>query len=225
MSDSSWLENYMAMQPEPGILNDLSGASLRWAALDLAANPGSIDGPEIALGFTETIRAASSPLGVLDSLVFHNDLPTSSSTTVGRGLGTGVVAGLGAGLGGGTPASVAKRGYSVAAEVRLPVSAWGRGPGVHENVANAMLHDMLLTNPGYRDIMEELIPGVTESVSSTGGRATPADWIWHHELESGLMRLVPEEQHTSGSIYWRALHPEGYGGYASWARAFGAPKR
>jgi hypothetical protein len=115
--------------------------------------------------------------------------------------------------------------YSSAAEVRLPVSAWGRSAAVHENAANGMLHDSLLVDLEYRAVMEGLIPGVTDSVSSVGGRATPAGWIWHHELESGVMSLVPEAQHTPGSAFWDVLHPDGYGGYASWARAFGAPPR
>jgi hypothetical protein len=129
------------------------------------------------------------------------------------------------GIVGSARTAAAKAGYSVAAEVELPVAAWGRSAAVHENVANALLHDRLLTDTGYRAVMEELIPGVTEDVSSAGGRTTPDGWIWHHEQASGLMRLVPEFQHTAGSEFWGALHPGGYGGYASWARAFGAPPR
>lgn len=44
------------------------------------------------------------------------------------------------------------RGYSVAAEVRLPVASWGRSAAVHENVANSLLHDQLLTEPAYRAV-------------------------------------------------------------------------
>jgi len=116
-------------------------------------------------------------------------------------------------------------GYSVAAEVKLPVAAWGRSAAVHERLANSILHDQLLADPELRTVLEELIPGVTEDVSSVGGATTPSGWIWHHAQDSGVMQLVPAEQHTPGSSFWGALHPGGYGGYASWARAFGAPPR
>lgn len=44
-------------------------------------------------------------------------------------------------------------------------------------------------------------------------RQSPTGWTWHHELEDGLMRLVPCSQYTPGSEIWKILHPDGYGGY------------
>ncbi|WP_437312750.1 HNH endonuclease [Sorangium sp. So ce385] len=47
-------------------------------------------------------------------------------------------------------------------------------------------------------------------------RTRPAGWTWHHELEPGVMRLVPRSQHTPGSPHWNALHPNGRGSWFIW---------
>jgi RHS repeat-associated protein len=113
--------------------------------------------------------------------------------------------------------------YSVAFEMKIEVSVFGRARGVHFNRANAALDAALKSDASFAAQMEELIPGVKDAVSKVGGRETPADWIWHHESEGGLMRLVPEEQHTPGSMFWETLHPGGKGGYSIWAIPAGAP--
>lgn len=42
----------------------------------------------------------------------------------------------------------------------------------------------------------------------------------------GVMRLVPSDQHTPGSPWWRILHPDpgAAGGYSEWAIPAGAPR-
>lgn len=49
-------------------------------------------------------------------------------------------------------------------------------------------------------------------------RTSPNGWTWHHEVDDGLMRLVPRSQHSSGSQYWDVLHPNGVGGYSIWGK-------
>jgi hypothetical protein len=95
---------------------------------------------------------------------------------------------------------------------------------VHFNRANAALDDALQLDPEFAAIMDSVIPGVARSVARTGGRETPAGWVWHHDTAPGLMQLVPELQHTPGSLFWGALHPTGRGGYSLWAIPAGAPK-
>lgn len=80
--------------------------------------------------------------------------------------------------------------------------------------------------------IEELIPGARDAVSRTGGRQTPMNWTWEHTSTStangrqGVMRLVPTEQHTPGSPWWRVIHPDkgASGGYFEWAIPNGAPR-
>jgi A nuclease of the HNH/ENDO VII superfamily with conserved WHH len=100
---------------------------------------------------------------------------------------------------------------------------------VHENRANASLDAALSADPDFAAAMDDLIPGVHDSVSSVGGRHRPTDWTWHHVPSSaadgrmGVMQLVPREQHAPGSIFQDAFHPGGQGGYAEWAVPAGAP--
>ena len=122
--------------------------------------------------------------------------------------------------------------YSVAFEMKLESSVFGRRRSIHFNRANAALDDALQGDAQFAKMMEDLIPGVQASVSSVGGRAKPAGWTWEHAStstafgEQGIMRLVPTNQHTPGSDFWRVLHPDkgASGGYSEWAIPNGAPK-
>jgi len=115
--------------------------------------------------------------------------------------------------------------YSVAFETTLDPGLWGRVVGVHNHRAQAALDAMFTSHPEFAVQMERVIPGIRDAVSRMGGRTTPDDWTWHHEAEPGVMQLVPRDQHTVGSKFWKTLHPNGRGGYAIWARPAGAPKR
>jgi filamentous hemagglutinin len=122
--------------------------------------------------------------------------------------------------------------YSTAFEMRLDASVLGKSRAVDFNRANAALDRALLADPQFASIMEELIPGVRQSVSSVGGRQTPVGWTWEHvpsnvaDAEIGVMRLVPTYQHTPGSAWWRVIHPNpgAAGGYREWAIPVGAPR-
>jgi hypothetical protein len=115
--------------------------------------------------------------------------------------------------------------YSVAYEMKLDASDYGRSRSVHFNRANAALDQALNSDPELAAQMETMIPGIRDSVSSTGGRVTPDGWVWHHSPDSGIMQLVPQTEHTPGSIYWMTLHPNNRGGYAIWAVPAGAPRK
>ena len=117
------------------------------------------------------------------------------------------------------------RAYSVAFETTLDPSVRARSDSVHFNRSNAALDDALHSSLEWAADMEDLIPGIKDAVSSTGGRQAPAGWVWHHDIEPGHMQLVPSEQHRPGSIFWDTFHPNGRGGYAMWARPAGAPPR
>jgi hypothetical protein len=122
--------------------------------------------------------------------------------------------------------------YSVAYEMELLPRDLGRSRQVHANRAMAALDKSLRNDPEYAALMEATVPGVNSAVSPTGGRVTPTGWTWEHASTStadgrvGVMRLVPSVQHTPGSPWWRALHPDpgAAGGYSEWAIPRGAPK-
>ena len=89
----------------------------------------------------------------------------------------------------------------------------------------------MTSNSKLGQMMDDLIPGVRNSVFSTGGRTNPIGWTWEHVPSNmangrvGVMRLVPFAQHTPGSTWWRIIHPNpgASGGYAEWAIPAGAP--
>jgi hypothetical protein len=128
-----------------------------------------------------------------------------------------------------TPATPSGNQYSVAHEMQLDPADWGRRRALHDNRANASFDAALSADEGFAAAMDDVIPGVHESVSSVGGRTTPSGWTWHHVPSSaadgrmGVMQLVPREQHAPGSIFQGAFHPNGQGGYAEWAVPAGAP--
>ncbi|WP_226469880.1 RHS repeat domain-containing protein [Luteimonas panaciterrae] len=122
--------------------------------------------------------------------------------------------------------------YSTAFEMQLSPADFGKNRSVHFNRANAALDNALQADNEFASMMQTLIPGVQSSVSSVGGRSTPSGWTWEHASSStaggrvGVMRLVPSEQHTPGSAWWRVIHPDqgARGGYSEWAIPAGAPK-
>jgi hypothetical protein len=122
--------------------------------------------------------------------------------------------------------------YSTAFEMKLPTSVLGKRRSVHFTRANASLDQALGADAQFAKMMDDLIPGVRQAVSSVGGRQTPVGWTWEHVHSTqaggqvGVMRLVPTYQHTPGSPWWRVIHPQpgAAGGYSEWAIPRGAPK-
>jgi len=49
---------------------------------------------------------------------------------------------------------------------------------------------------------------------------SPTNLVWHHNVNKGIMQLVPKAQHPNipGGIFWETMHPEGIGGYSIWGK-------
>lgn len=45
---------------------------------------------------------------------------------------------------------------------------------------------------------------------------SPNNFVWNHNVNPGVIQLVPKGQHTKGSIFWSTIHPNGRGGMAIW---------
>jgi A nuclease of the HNH/ENDO VII superfamily with conserved WHH len=74
------------------------------------------------------------------------------------------------------------------------------------------------SDAAFSSSMSELgISIPTSPAGSIMGRS-PSGWVWHHGVENGSMQLVPQIQHTNGSIFWGTMHPGGAGGMAIWGR-------
>ncbi|WP_025762930.1 RHS repeat-associated core domain-containing protein [Dyadobacter tibetensis] len=114
--------------------------------------------------------------------------------------------------------SVAKSAYySVAYEMRLANNLYpGKGYYSHFKAANTALSNAMSSDAAFAKSMTEL--GISVPVSPTGNilGTSPANWVWHHNIESGVMQLVPKAQHSTGSTFWNILHPGGLGGMSIW---------
>lgn len=110
--------------------------------------------------------------------------------------------------------------YSTAFRTKLPSDTYPGGSyAQHFRAANKALVDVMVASPEFAKMMDELIPGIrNQLVGPRGGISplSPEGWVWHHNVETGIMDLVPKGQHTPGSIFWNTLHPNGVGGMATW---------
>ena len=209
----------------------LTGAMAYGAGIGLVSDLAG-QGAAMGLGYQHDFRAGE----VVISTGFG-----AAGGGLGYGLGKGLEAGLNALAARGslipgyltTPVGTLFRNagkpqpsgefYSVVFEMRLTTGDLGKSRPVHFNRANAALDSALRSDAHFSAAMEGMIPGVRGAVSKAGGRETPAGWVWHQAVERGVMQLVPEAQHTAGSVFWLTLHPDGRGGYAIWAIFAGAP--
>jgi hypothetical protein len=116
------------------------------------------------------------------------------------------------------------RAYSVAFSMQLANDDVAAREKVHFNRGNAALDAAMNADPEFRAMMEQFSQGVSERVSSVGGRQNPEGWTWHHAQDYGMLELVRTVDHTA-SMYQDAFHPGGTGGYADWAVPAGAPPR
>jgi hypothetical protein len=90
--------------------------------------------------------------------------------------------------------------------------------GAHFAEANEALYTAIRESSDFASSMRQL--GIEMAPGARGAlpRMPPSGWTWHHELEPGVMRLVPRSQHTLGSPWWNVLHPGGEGGYSIWGK-------
>lgn len=96
----------------------------------------------------------------------------------------------------------------------------GKGPYSHFKVANTSLAEAMASDANFANSMKQL--GITVPTTRlgtiTGGKIS--NWVWHHSTEPGVMQLVPQAQHTNGSIFWKILHPGGRGGMSIWGGGY-----
>jgi hypothetical protein len=87
---------------------------------------------------------------------------------------------------------------------------------MHFKEANLALSEEMQVNPSLSKL------GIEIPTSKTGtiiGKS-PEGWVWHHNVNKGVMQLVPKYQHPDipGGIFWESLHPNGLGGYSLWGQ-------
>ncbi len=107
--------------------------------------------------------------------------------------------------------------YSVAYETTLSKELFPGGSYyAHFKAANTSLSNSMASDAAFSSSMSSL--GISVPRSATGSILgnSPANWVWHHSVEKGVMQLVPKPQHTPGSLFWDAMHPNGLGGMAIW---------
>ncbi|MBI3771674.1 MAG: VCBS repeat-containing protein [Gammaproteobacteria bacterium] len=115
--------------------------------------------------------------------------------------------------------TVEAKAYSTLFETELKTSSYPRvSRQRHFQESNENLLRQMEGDSEFASMMQN--SGVNLSRTSTGlaPRKPPENFTWHHEQESGVMRLVPKEQHTPGSSFWNVLHPEGKGGWSIWGK-------
>jgi hypothetical protein len=144
-------------------------------------------------------------------------LVKSAVTAIGKGIAVGVskMAARNAVVKGVTGPT--GKFYSVAYETTLSSELFPGGSYYsHFKAANTSLSNAMASDAAFANSMSSL--GITVPRSATGtiiGKS-PANWVWHHDVGTGVMQLVPKAQHTSGSMFWDTMHPNGVGGMFIW---------
>ncbi|WP_018475464.1 HNH endonuclease [Echinicola pacifica] len=109
--------------------------------------------------------------------------------------------------------------YSVTFESNLPTNLYpGGNYRAHFQAANTSLSNALSSDATFANSMTKL--GISVPRSSTGSilGKSPRNWVWHHDVNAGVMQLVPKFQHPSipGGKFWNTMHPDGKGGMSIW---------
>jgi len=103
--------------------------------------------------------------------------------------------------------------YSVAYEMKLSTNLYPGGAYYqHFKAANKSL----FSDMDSRTMSRLNINFQTGNKGNILWGRSPHNWVWHHDIETGVMQLVPKSQHTTGSIFWKTLHPDGVGGMNLW---------
>ncbi|QQV03153.1 MULTISPECIES: RHS repeat-associated core domain-containing protein [Chryseobacterium] len=166
------------------------------------------DGPIKMIGGT------GDPIGLLDvaGQVISNWEPENQGLAMVAGV-IGAVALKKPGL------AVKSEYYSVAYEMKLAKSSYpGVYRGGHFREANKALEAAIKSDARFASPMENL--GIFIPKSPTGSilGKSPANWVWHHHIDEGIMQLVPKSQHTVGSSFWKTMHPGNKGGFYFWGK-------
>ncbi len=109
--------------------------------------------------------------------------------------------------------------YSVAYEMKLAENLYPKGSYyAHFKAANTSLANAMASDATFAKSITDL--GIVIPKSSTGSilGKSPANWVWHHDVGTGIMQLAPKVQHSTGSIFWKTMHPNGLGGMKIWGK-------
>lgn len=70
----------------------------------------------------------------------------------------------------------------------------------------------------FANSMSKLGISIPRSSSGSILGKSPTNWGWHHDINAGVMQLVPKAQHPSipSGIFWNTMHPGGKGGMSIW---------
>jgi RHS repeat-associated protein len=113
------------------------------------------------------------------------------------------------------------RFYSVAYETKLPNTLYpGKSPYIHFKTANTALADAMASDATFANSMKQLGISIPKTNTGTISGGKIPNWVWHHSSEPGVMQLVPQMQHTNGSIFWFTLHPDYRGGMSIWGGGY-----
>jgi len=76
------------------------------------------------------------------------------------------------------------------------------------------------SDKNFANLMKQLDVVVPTSVRGKATAGKIPGYVWHHSVEKGVMQLVPQAQHTTGSTFWKVLHPTGKGGMSLWGGGY-----
>jgi len=109
--------------------------------------------------------------------------------------------------------------YSVGFQTELKATSYpGSSRAAHFQEANKNLLTMMEKDVQFTRMVQDMGVNLQRTATGLAPRTPPFGWTWHHDVESGVMQLVPRVQHTSGSIFWETMHPAGKGGYFLWGK-------
>ncbi|PRA95686.1 sugar-binding protein [Chryseobacterium sp. MYb7] len=179
---------------------------LEWKKLSC---PRCFDGPITFIG------NAGDPAGVFDigGQVISNWKPENRYLA----MGVGIIGGIALRKPGLAVKEADGAFYSIAYEMKLAKSSY---PGVtrymHFKEANIALESAMKSNP----LLNELGIAIPKSVSGSIIGKSPKNWVWHHDIDKGVMQLVPKSQHPNvpGGIFWETMHPGRKGGFSIWGK-------
>jgi hypothetical protein len=89
---------------------------------------------------------------------------------------------------------------------------------VHFLEANKALSATMASDATFAFSKSKLGVNLPRSPAGSILGKSPANWVWHQNVNAGIMQLVPKSQHTIGSSFCKTLHPGGRGGFSIWGR-------
>lgn len=113
--------------------------------------------------------------------------------------------------------------YSVAYEMKLAENLYpGKSGYIHFKAANTALAKAIESDSKFAVGISNLGITIPRSSKGTIKGISPANWVWHHNVDEGIMQLVPKSQHPSipGGIFWKTMHPDGKGGMSIWGGGY-----